>query len=54
MTDKEDDSEIKKCIHIAVSSVGAEVLITSHNKNESIKYLIEEAERLTDKYCKRR
>jgi len=51
MVDKEENEiDINRCVHISCSSVGTEVLISSTHEEDSMEYLISEAERLADKY----
>jgi len=54
VSNDENTTELKKCVHIAVGTGGAEVLISSNDSNDQVEKLLVEAERLIDKLYKAR
>jgi len=48
-----EENDLRRCVHIAVGTGGAEILISSNDTNDSLDAMISKAEELADKYYRR-
>jgi hypothetical protein len=52
MKDDEEIDELRRCVHIAVGTGGAEVLISSNDPKDSLDDILKKAKNLADRYYK--